>query len=955
MKPFASKRKWVACTLLMLHRAPGVQLIHAGRQRQKQVEQWLFAILLVLTSPQIALAQIIPDNTLPNNSVVSPSGVIQSITGGTTVGGNLFHSFSQFNVRAGETALFEDNGVTLDNIITRVTGGQISNIDGTIQTTSNANLFLINPSGIIFGENAKLIVGGSFFASTADSLQFADGSSFSATVPNAPPLLTVNVPIGLQLGANPGSIINRSRAPSLTVPGQIGGLELFVSRPGQTLALIGGDIRLEGGYLTARGGLIQLGSAANSTFNLNSTEQVLPNPRTIQLLEGAAVETSGFGGGAILVRGGEVSLTQGSRLSADTFGNFDGGGIDIQATAFKLNNGSYISTSTFLGSGNAGNLSIRANDVELIGTTPFAVVGQLLTGQLNSNFSDGLYSLSGSSGAAGKIEINADRLWVNNGANILTTTLASGAGGDINLNVSEVAELANGSLLVTGTINSGNAGNLSIQAQQLRVLNGTSVSTTPGLTGTGRGGNLNAIADSIELRGTPAGVLVPGGLFTTTLGSGDAGNLNLRAGQLVVADGAQVSTASAGAGQGGNLSITADSIELSGISTDGRFLSGLFASTALLTVAKQPGNGGAGDLTLNAQRVSVSDGAQISVATGNEGSAGTLRINASEFVEVRGVGTGVTPDVERVSFGVVGDGIVPSAIESNTSGAGGAGNVEIRTPRLIVRDGAEVGVRGTRSGAAGNLEIEANAIVLDNRGTLSAATSTGAGGNIQLQASDFILLRRNSQIVTDAGNADSGNITIHTGALVAPETENSDITANAQQGRGGRVIVKANSIFGPQFRLSLTPESDITATSELGPQFSGVVDIQTLVFDPAAGLEELPGDVIDPGDRVVSGCAAYAGSRFVVTGRGGLPEDPTATIRGQTVWRDWQDFSGATDANVPSLPSQSLPQNRDRVPSPSRVEATSWIVNERGNVELVANLPSETVANQPQCSEVSNQ
>ena len=202
-----------------------------------------------------ANAQIRPDNTLPTNSTVIQDGSTNRIEGGTRLGGNLFHSFQEFSLPNGGTAFF-NNATDIQNIISRVTGGNISNINGLIRANGTANLFLLNPAGIIFGPNARLNVGGSFVASTANSIQFADGKSFN-TNPQTAPLLTVSVPIGVQFGRNltrnSGAIAVQSQATDSD--GNLVGLQV---NPGQTLGLIGREVRLEGGNLTAPGGTIEL-------------------------------------------------------------------------------------------------------------------------------------------------------------------------------------------------------------------------------------------------------------------------------------------------------------------------------------------------------------------------------------------------------------------------------------------------------------------------------------------------------------------------------------------------------------------------------------------------------------------------------------------------------------------------------------------------------------------------
>ena len=226
----------------------------------------LGAIVLTLLICPLIRSQVTSDGTL--GTIVNVTGGSAGITGGTQAGQNLFHSFGQFSLSPSSinTAVFNHNPA-IQNIITRVTGGSISNINGRIQA-GNVNLFFLNPSGIVFGEQASLEIGGSFIASTANSLKFADGQAFNLSTPAESALLLVNVPIGLQYGASPGSIQVQGSGNFIFVnpdPFQIvrdfrpPGLAV---QPGKTLALIGGSVEIQGGNLTAEDGQIAIGAVS---------------------------------------------------------------------------------------------------------------------------------------------------------------------------------------------------------------------------------------------------------------------------------------------------------------------------------------------------------------------------------------------------------------------------------------------------------------------------------------------------------------------------------------------------------------------------------------------------------------------------------------------------------------------------------------------------------------------
>ncbi|WP_016868301.1 MULTISPECIES: filamentous hemagglutinin N-terminal domain-containing protein [Fischerella] len=317
-------------------------------------------------------AQVSSDGTL-STTVTSPDGSNFTIENGDQAGGNLFHSFSQFSVPTGGSAVFQ-NPVDVQNIISRVTGGSISNIDGLIRTQGSANLFLLNPAGIVFGPNASLNIGGSFFATTANSLLFPDGVEFSATNLQTPPVLSVNIPIGLRFRDNPGNITNQSIA--VDNSGNPVGLQV---QKGNSLALVGGDVNLlDGGRLTAAGGRIELGGLAqagtvgletnSNTFRLNFPSNILLS--NVTLANDARVAVRGNGGGDIAVNTNIFTATNGGRLV---------GGIEGTATKKR------------------GDITVKSNEFNISG------VGR-------SGLGAGIYQqlVANASGDAGNININTN-------------------------------------------------------------------------------------------------------------------------------------------------------------------------------------------------------------------------------------------------------------------------------------------------------------------------------------------------------------------------------------------------------------------------------------------------------------------------------------------------------------------------------------------------------------------
>lgn len=892
----------------------------------------------------MAIAQIAPDVTLPNNSTVTPDGNTFTIEGGTEAGRNLFHSFREFSVPTGGTAFF-NNIDTIQNIFTRVTGGSISNIDGILQTNGNANLFLLNPNGIIFGQNASLNIGGSFLGTTANSINFADGTSFSATNPQTTPLLTISIPTSLQFGPNPGQIVDRSAALSAFENSGEGnqnpvGLEVL---PGQTLALVGGDVIIPGGILTAPGGRIELGSVgANSLVGLTFNDSGfalgyagVQNFQDIQLSQGAVVSASGEGGGTIQVQGRRVVLTEDSGILSQTFGSQDGGTVSIQAAQFIAEGGGYVDTTTY-GAGRGGNLSVTATDsIELSGTNADGSLPSGLFAQV-----DVQDETTPTTGNAGDLTIATGRLILRDGAQIGSNTFSEGSGGRLTVTASESVEVigrsADGrivSALQTQAEpdSSGNSQDLTISTRELILRDRGEISSST--KGTGNAGNIIIQASEqliIQDRAT---------LAALTTGSGRGGNISIETGRLIAQNGGQISVTTQGSGQAGTLTVNArESVELSGTGIDGS-PSGLFTQSTGRATDSNAGN--ADNLTVTTRQLTVRDGAAISADTFAGGRGGSLIVNASESIEVTGT-SGIVP--AEVSPLVRADGRLPSRLTAVTTGTGDAGDVTISTGLLRVRDGGSVAVDGSRgTGSAGNLDVTASDIRLD-RGTITAETRSGDSGNINLQVSNFLQMRNNSNItVTATGDATGGNIEINTRALIAGI--NSDITANAVNREAGRVEITApEGIFGARSRRVTDPASnltsDITATSLAGPQLDGQVLLNTPDIDPTQGLVQLPKTIVNP-DAIAQICPNQrqpgTDKTFTRVGRG-LPANPGETPD------NGSNAVGLADAVAPvKQRTRTAPPQQLGAPNRPLLSAQGWAINSKGEVIFTANPATVTL------------
>jgi filamentous hemagglutinin family protein len=830
----------------------------------KPIAPWLcfvssFAVCFV-AMPSAIQAQIIPDATLPTNSSVDAGCTRCTIEAGTVRGVNLFHSFREFSIPTGGEARF-NNSSQIQNILTRVTGSNVSNIDGLISANGTANLFLLNPNGIIFGPNARLQIGGSFSATTASRFQFPDGSEFSATNPQAPPLLTINVPIGLQYGPNvSATIANRGNLVA-----------------GEDLTLAGGNLDLQGQLQAGRD--LTLNAETEVRIRDTVTEPFLARSGrnlTIQGNQKIDILTLNHLPQTPFVSGGNIALISNTPIAADAHFTSRGGNFSVQTLAgtpgslisrfdpiFDIAGdvaiGFYFGPSLQVTAGgdityqdiwiSAIDPLVNPDQPALILTAGGNITG---TGQVLTLMPEGNLLVRFTSG--GNVTLTP-------GSGI-TTDADGGKGGDIFIQAAGTVDI-NNAVLRFRAFGETDGGTLDIKAQALTVRNNASFEGDVNANATGRGGNIRLdIAGSLLLDGQSEFGIAPTGESTRITvgvlggGIGPGGTVQIKAGSLVMQNGAIIKNSTQGSGNAGNIQIDANQVAIAGfVSLDqvrGGLPSGLFTTTstnaragdivinansfqisdgAILSARKSPllgleGNATTvgGNITINATgSLTLASGGQIITSTYTNRPAGNIQIKAGQIaisgsdpnyaarqalIENLNQDPGVEPFLANNILNGANSGIFANA---ETGSTGNGGSIAIATDTLLLSDQAQISSRLLGGGNAGDIDIIAQDITLQQQSRLTnsvGVTGIGKGGNLTLNTKKLLVSSGSTISSSTSGVGNAGTIQIGNADLIRVIGNSAIATETIGTGLAGGINLSSRQLaLGDRAKISVSTTS----------------------------------------------------------------------------------------------------------------------------------------------------
>jgi filamentous hemagglutinin family protein len=820
------------------------------------------------------------------------------------------------------------DGISSDGFISQATSrigeqgiGNAGNIEINSTTLDIINGATLDTTSSGFGDAGKI------FIQTIESLFVAGESSLNSYV------------IGI---GNAGNIQIESKSVSLTNSdiiatnfgtGDAGNVTITASDA--PVLLIGSDIEANVSERGKKGGdlIVTASSLSLNEANLESN--------------GSEILRAGSAGNITVKTKDFVSLDNNSNISTFTAENVSN--ILIETANLTVQNSSIFAP--VFGDRNGGNLTVNVSDsVELIGN--LAERNGLVTDTLGD-------------GNAGNINVNTNKLIIRDGAEISSRALdGKGSGGTIQINASESVELTgttpnglNSSKIAAETGGEGNAGNIQINTGRLLIQDGGRVSSFTTLLSSGKGGNVEVNAsDRLKIIGFRSlGGFNPSSLDTSTDGTGDAGNIKIATGNLIVQQGASINSQTTNNGRAGNLEINASEfVEVSGATS--LLVSKLTTTNQALFEAE--GLEKAGNLVITTPKLTVSDRAQITASTSGKGDAGDIIVNEANDISLTNGGQILSQTTGEGKAGNITLNIMDnlqlvgnsSSIEASTSSSssGDGGSIFIDPQTVVIEDGAKIAVNSQGSGTGGSINLTANNLSLD-RGAITAATASQDGGNISLNVRDLLNLRNNSSISATAGQkGNGGNVAANANFILAYPKDNQ-IVAKAEEGNGGNINIDTNAIFGRQ-------NLEISASSDFGLQ--GTVLITTPEVDPTSGLVELQGNAVDAADlvaqnpcRIENGQVA-GGSTFVITGKGGLPPNPNETltpIEGMVDWLKRPNPQPTEAKDSQSSEPQRKPvvlgeANKAEIPIQ---QAQGMVKKPDGRVVLTANASSVTPQNPP--------
>ncbi len=526
-----------------------------------------------------------------------------------------------------------------------------------------------------------------------------------------------------------------------------------------------------------------------------------------------------------------------------------------------------------------------------------------------------------SSQSAGTLKVNAQDLQIKDGSLLLSSTSGAAKG--------QIKIAAQGTVLMEGrtldrvigsgievyAIGSGEGATIDISAQDLIIRDIARVSSQA--SGKGATGDIRVqTSRSVRLNSQVAGESANAAIFALTNGQGDSGDIQIKTPFLQVVDDAVISAATFGGGNAGNIRLETDRIELSS--------GGTLGSSSFV-------QGNAGTLNIQTRSLNLTNGGLISSNSLGRGNAGSIEINALDTVQLLGLdpinkaASQIRSTVRNASP------TVQRLFKSPATATGNGGSIVIRSPKISLARNAEINVRNEGTGEGGEISLQTQNLQLNQQSRLNAATRVGSGGNIRITA-DNVSLRNESSINVAAGSRGQGGI-IQIDTEVLLGLENSDIIANAFRGNGGQIRIKADQIYGLEYRSQLTSDNDITAISQYGQ--NGSVSISDLRLEPNAELLPLPVALSDEKQRVSDRCQDTRFSRFIITGRGGLPKSPTWNLDSNRGWRDIRKPIGAaSERAIATQESPIAPQPTTQ--STPLIEASSWQTNPDGSISLLA-------------------